>query len=716
MEVHRQLDEIVRDLGIQRGARPAANKPAKAEPAEHDAAVHKALLSGLLSRIGMWNAEQRVYVGARQTRFFIHPSSALAKKPPAWLMAFELVQTSQLFARTVAKIEPEWLDAVGGHLLKRSYGDPHWSEKSARASVREHATLFGLPVFRDRSVDFAALSPVRARLMFLEHALVRGEYKSRGAFQEKNRALMAEVARLRDKARRSDMLADDEALLAFFDARVPESVVNGKTFEAWCEPAERTDPSLLLLSITDVLAKDEALSPSDYPDRLILHGVEVPLAYRFEPGADDDGVTLSVPLALLPQLEPGELDWTIPAWHTEKLAALLDTLPKALRRELGPARELAERIAPSLAPFSGPLLPSLAKRVSEVARVKVAADAFRADAVVPYLRLSLRVIGERGAVLGQSKEVAPLIEQQRPRAREVIQSTKAASSFERSGLTRWEFGDLPPFMNRQVLGAEVRLYPALIDRGKAVDLSLLDAAEPAAAATRLGIRRLLALATHKSLAALAKRAPAPFARRVGLPPSRADVDAFRESVLLRSVEEAFGITADAPAPRSKAEFDALLARGTAQLEPAFLRITRTIAAVSAELDKTLRALDSAAKQPSGAAAVRDLRAQLEQLFPSELLLNVELARLDQYPRYLRAMQTRLARAINDPRKDAEKLAPFAPLWSQFLVKRASASDRQRATELRWLFEELRVAIFAPELKPALPVSAASLAAATAELD
>ncbi|HVR21262.1 MAG TPA: ATP-dependent RNA helicase HrpA, partial [Polyangiaceae bacterium] len=322
-EVHRQLQDVVRELRLVPPPDRAKRSQQRADPKAADETVHLALLSGLLSRVGQWMPEHRVYFGARQTRFALHPSSGLAKKPPAWVMAFELVETSQLFARTAAKVDPLWLDRVGGHLLKRSYSEPHWSEKSARASVREHATLFGLPVLRDRSVDYATIAPGRARLMFLEHALVRGEYRSRGAFQEQNRLLLAEVARLRDKARKSDMLADDEALLSFFDSRVPADVVNGKTFEAWRGVAEARDPKLLVFGFADVLGSDGTLSPELYPDSIQLLGVELAVSYRFEPGTEDDGVSLDVPLALLPQLESGELDGIIPAWREQKVAALL---------------------------------------------------------------------------------------------------------------------------------------------------------------------------------------------------------------------------------------------------------------------------------------------------------------------------------------------------------------------------------------------------------
>jgi ATP-dependent helicase HrpA len=286
-------------------------------------------------------------------------------------MAFELVQTSQLFARTAAKIEPEWLEQAGEHLLKRSYSDPHWTESSARTSIKEHATLFGLPVLQGRSVDYAKVDPSGARRLFIEHALVRGEYKTRGAFQKHNLGLLAEVERLRDKARQSSMLADDETLFAFFDRHIPEGVVNGKLFEEFRQAAEARNPTLLCLALEDVLALDAALVPADYPDSIRVHGVEVPLSYRFDPAADNDGITLALPLALLPQLEAGELDWTIPAWHEQKLAALLQGLPRALRSELGVNAELCREVARRLRPFEGALLPALARALFELRGVRV---------------------------------------------------------------------------------------------------------------------------------------------------------------------------------------------------------------------------------------------------------------------------------------------------------------------------------------------------------
>ena len=723
-EIHRQLAEVVRELRL---GEPSGDRGGKSErpprgkgdaiSVEPGEAFHVALLTGLLSRIGQWNPEHRVYLGARQTRFSLHPSSALARKPPAWIMAFELVETTQLFARTAAKIEPEWLEQAGHHLLKRSYSDPHWSEKSGRASIKEHATLFGLPVRRDHSVDYATVAPVEARLMFLDHALVRGEYKTRGAFHERNRALLAEVSKLRDKARRSDMLADEDALLAFFDRRIPDTVVNGKTFETWRDEAEKTAPKLLELTMADVLAGEDDLSPDAYPDAITLHGVSIPVAYRFDPAADDDGITLTVPLALLPQLDPGELDWMIPGAHAQKIAALLYELPRAIRRDLGDIPKLSREIAPRLTPFQGPMIPQLVPVVRELGGVELTDEDFKTYAVPAYLRLTCRVLGEDGKLVAQSRDIESLFEQYGARARAVWKSTAAAAapSWEKKGLTTWDFGELPRFVTRKVSGAELRSYPALVDRGAAVDLALFETATAADASTRLGVRRLFALSARKLVSAVTTRLPPALPRPRGGMISRADHEHFRAQVLIRILDEATGIGADAELPRDQHAFDDLVVAATPRLPPAFEAFTDAIKATATELETTLRALDAASKQPSGKSAITDIRAQLDVLFSHDLITWVPLAQLRHFPRYLKAIRARMTRAVADPRKDADKQATFSPALGTYLAKRDTAKDRQSVDELRWAFEELRVSVFAPELKTAVPVSVVRVAAAVAGL-
>jgi len=713
-EVHRQLVDIVRDLkqAERRSGGLAPTEPiARSERGERspvklssksggEDAIHRALLTGLLSKIGIWSPEKRIYVGAKATQFMIHPSSALAKKPPAWIMAFELVETSQLFARTAAKIDPEWLIDAAPHLVKRSYSEPHWSERSSRASVKETVTLFGLTVAKDRSVDYALISPTKARLMFLEHALVRGEYKTRGAFQQKNHALIESLSLLRDKARRSDMMADESALVAFFDQRVGADVVNGKTFEAWREIAEERDPGILLLSLEDLTTGERPLRAADYPDSMTLHGTKIPVTYRFDPSAEDDGVTFTLPLLLLPQLDPGELHWMIPGWHEQKIEAVIDELPKATRRALGSIPDLAAKLAKKLAPFEGRLVRALA------CETDVPEASFQPDAVPPYLRLYLVIVDEHGDRVAEGRDVDTLLARYGAKARAVLKTTAPPSAWEKKGLTTWDFGALPPFVTRKVGAVEVRGYPALVDRVTAVDLTLLESSAAAEASSRAGVRRLLMLGARQAVSAITPRLPTPFLGAAKA--SKDEVRAFHALLLARIVDEAFAL---GELPRDERAFEALLSAGTPRIHATFLAFEGAMKPVAAELDRTLKALSVAGQQPSGKAAIVDIRAQIEQLFPPDLLATLPLARLAHYPRYLRAAQARLNRATTDPRKDIDKAAPFSPLWSAFLARRSSMKDAAAAEELRWLFEELRVAIFAPELKTPVPVSLQKVAAA-----
>jgi ATP-dependent helicase HrpA len=727
-DVYRQLEEVMREFSTvknRRGAQPAvvakptksSAKQAKEEDVELalDAPLHRALLTGLLSKIGQWHPQNRVYMGTRETRFSIHPSSALSKKAPQWVMAFELVETTQLFARTVARIEPEWLLEVGSHLVKKSYSDAHWSEKNARALVRESATLFGMQIFKDRNVDYANVSPAQARLMFLDHALVRGEFTTRATFHEKNRKVLEQVSRLRDKARRSDMVISDDALLDFFDRRVSLDVVNGKTFETWRAMAEARDPNVLVLSVEDVLVGEADLVPSEYPDTVSLHGVALPLTYCFDPAAEEDGVTVTVPLVLLPQIGVGELDWIIPAWHREKIAAVLGRVPKALKKNLGLVSELAEVVASELVPFDGPMLPALASVVHRLTGVHLPLESLQTDMMLPYLRLTLRIVDENGKVIAQSRDINDLLGRYSSRARAAWQTATPAPSWERKSLTTWDFGELPPFVTRRVGGIEVRSYPSLIDRQTSVDLTLLESSSASESANRKGMRRLIALCAREVLFVASQRIPGAFPKLDGSPLSRSDHETFRSLVLMRIVEDAFIPGRGSVLPTNKSTFESLIREGTPRVDATSRRYADAIKATTTELEKFLQALRIASRHPSGSAAMKELRTQLEGLFSPTLMETVSLARLIHFPRYLRAAQVRLGRAVEDPMKDAGKFAPFKPVWESFLTKCGTTPDQDAAVELRWLFEELRVAIFAPELTTPVSVSLPKIAAAVSAL-
>ena len=729
-EVHKQLEEAARELRLNQ---PPPGQSSAARPSGSSPDFHRALATGLLSRIGEWNPEKRHYVGARQTRFQLHPSSALAKKPPAWVMAFELVDTSQLFARLVARVDPEWLLEAGDHVVKRSYTDPHWSERAGRASVRETATLFGLTLARDRQVDYGRINPAGARQMFIEHALIRGEYTSRGAFAHHNRGVFEAAALLRARARRSDLLADESSVYSFFDARLPAEVINGKVFEDWREVAERRDPRLLYLSLDDLFCRSPSglesgkseFDPADYPDAIALHGVLVPVTYHFDPEvrgrADDedaDGITLEIPLALVPQLDPGELDWTIAGWLPDKVEALLHELPKALRRDLGPVAELTRRVLAELPPpFTGALFPALSRAVRAVTGVEVPVAAWRPEAIPPYLNTLCALSGEggNGHVVAKSRRVAELLRRHGAQARAVWQASAAAPAWTRKGLVTWDFGELPSFVVRQVGAAEVRSFPAVVDRGTSVDLELLASATAADAASRLGIRRLVLLAARAEVSAISAKLPQALTRTEGALARKAEDEAFRRVLLNRLVDVAYRLDPERELPRDRAAFDHRLAEGAPRLRAAYASFSQAIDAVRPELAKTLEVLRAAGRHLGAKAALADVNAQLDHLLPPDLMAVALPADLQHFPRYLKAIATRLDRAIANPRKDAEKLAPLLPVWSAFLAKRGTAADPGEAFELHLNFEEFRVATFAPELRPATHVSLSGLQTAVAAL-
>jgi ATP-dependent helicase HrpA len=696
-DVHQQLSRLARELG-----HAPKGGPASAE------AVHRAILPGLLSRVGMWSQEKRSYAGARQTRFALHPSSGLAKKPPAWVVAAELVETSQLFARTAAAIDPAWLEAAAGPLVRRSYADPHWEARPAEVMAREHVTLFGLPIVRDRKVRFGPIDPRASRRLFILHALVRGEYEPREepAFLRHNRALFEEVRRLRDRARQSDMLADDDAVAVFFEARVPDHVHGGKTFEAWRREAEAEDPRVLFLSLADVLLDDARdLTPERFPDALTLAGATLPLAYRFEPGEDDDGATLTVPLALLPALEVGVLDWTLPGWQRDKLALLLHGLPKAHRKGLGSIPELAATLAELLPPFRGAMLPALCRAIEELTGARIPESAFDLVDLPPHLTLHVRVV-DGGRVVGEGRELGALKERFGARAREAWSAARRPA-LERQGLTGWTFDALPAEVPMDVGGARVLAYPALVDRETSVALVAMDSRAAADEATRGGLRRLFLLGAGTSVARLERELPGALAALGSSPGAR-------RALAERAVDEAFALDDPASYPRTRAAFQERLDAGRGRLAATAVELGRLALPVAAELDAARAALRALAGKPGAPrAALDDVRDQLACLAPEGFLGTTTRRRLAELPRYLKAIRVRLERLPNGPQKDLSKAEQVLPFWQAYKAGRAALLARgvplEQLEAFRWLVEEQRVSVFAPELRAAVPVSAQRLA-------
>ncbi|MFO0759393.1 MAG: ATP-dependent RNA helicase HrpA [Byssovorax sp.] len=702
-DIHQQLSRIVREMGFSPNDKHASGE-----------AVHRALLPGLLSRIGMWRQEQKAYLGARQTRFQLHPSSGLAKKPPAWIVAAELVETSQVFARTAARIEPTWLESAGAALCKKSYGDPHWEQKPAEVKASEHVTLYGLPIVRDRKVHYGPIDPRACRRLFILHALVRGEYTTRAPFQEHNQALFDEVKRLRDRARKSDMLADDHAVALFFEQRIPDDVYSGKTFEAWRKKAEADSPRLLMLSLPDILLDEAAdLSLARFPEELSLHGARLPLSYRFDPGEDDDGITVTLPLLLLPQCDPGVLEWTIPGWMREKLDWLLQGLPKNLRKGLGSQRDLLDTIVHDLRPFEGPLLPQIARLLDDLTGVRVPASAFDLDALPPYLRFFFRVIDADGKSLAEGRDLAALQERLAPRARDAWARVPKAKH-EKTGLVSFAIDALPERVSIEAGGQALFAYPALVDEEGGVAVRLLPSRATADEATRGGLRRLFLLALGTTAARLEEQV----AGSLGMSALGDFVSpggkGLRRAIAQRALDEAFLLADPREFPRDKAAFAARSEKGKRALAALLPQIARLAQQIGDELGKVqalLRTLDGKPGAPR--ATLDEVRAQLRDLLTPGLLQHETLDRLGQLPRYLRAAAIRLERLPNGPQKDQAKAEQVQPFVRDYRTNRAGLLLRgvpeSELEAFRWAIEELRISLFAPELKTAIPISTQRLA-------
>ena len=689
-DIYAQLVRVMRELDFAPNEQPASGEQ-----------IHRALLPGLLSKIGMWNVETRVYVGARQTRFQIHPSSGLARKPPQWVMAAELVETSQLFARSVAKIDPTWIESAAGSLCKRSHGDPHWEMKAGQVVAKEQVTLYGLPIVKDRKVSYAPFDQDLCRELFITHALVRHDYTTKAPFMEHNRRLLEEVQHLRDKARRSDMLVDELALWNFFDQRIPDSVFSGKTFEGWRREAEARDPSILELSRADILL-DEAheLSPARYPDQITVRGATMRLTYRFDPGEDDDGITATVPLALLPQLDPDVLAWTIPGWHEDKLRALLDSLPKPLRKALAPLDDLARELAVTLRPFESAMLPALERAIYERTGQRVPRDAWDLRALPAYLALWFRVVDDNDRTIAQGRELEDLQRTLGHRAKE-LWARAPREQHERTGLRAWDFDVLPATVTLTVGGRSMLAYPALVETEMAVDIRLLESATAAATATRDGLRRLFLLQMSTTLAKHEAQLPAGFGKEM------------KRQIVLRALDEAFDLIDPEAFPRSKAAFAERLVAGRGRLPDVLGNLVRAVIELSGELDKVRAQLKPLAGRPGPTrAAIEDIQSQLRRLVPPDLVRVTPFGRLAHISRYLKAILVRLQRLSHDPQKDQQKAAQVTPFWTSYEKKRdelhAKGHIVAEIEEIGWLLEEFRVQTFAPELKTAVPVSAQRL--------
>ena len=699
-ETHQQLDRLVRDMGLHPG------------PATADAdAIHRAVLAGLLDQVA--RREQKLdYRGARDRPLRLFPGSVLAARPPPWIVAAELVETRRLFARTVAPVRPRWIEQLAGDLARREQFEPHWSRRRGQVIAYERVTFHGLLLVARRRVDFGPIDPPSARAIFIRAALLDGALDTRGRFLRHNRALVAAIEALEARTRRRDLLVDEESRVRFYDARLPATVYDRGTFEAWRRRAERDRPRLLFMERAELLRTPVApLLATAYPDRLACGRLRLPLSYRFAPDAPDDGVSVRVPLAALEQLDADRLDWLVPGLLEEKVTALLRALPKSLRRACVPVPETAAACLEELRPEAGPLPDQLALALRRRRGIEVDPRAWDGAALATHLHLHLRVVDADGAEIAHGDDLAALQQQLGPRARASRAALRPDGLEPGRVMTTWDGPALPLRTTLDQGGIALDVWPALVPRGDGVAVELLGDAASARAAHRLGLRRLFLLQLGRAGRDLWRQLPD--RDRLALQFVTVGDGAALQRDLLAACVDRLCVSDDV---RDAERF-------TARLDAARPRLQACATALAARVDAILAAYRAVAvplaeRAARGASpAVSELREQLAGLVYPGFIAATPEPWLGHLPRYLEAARRRLARLAAEPQRErlrAAELAPWLEKWRR--LRAGGAADGPEAVTYRWLIEEYRVSLFAQELGTAVPVSAPRLARQWARLE
>ncbi len=707
-DVHQQLASELAEAGWHWNPK----LPERIDDARY-ASIHRALLAGLLSNVGCKADDGDHYLGTLGLRFHLHPGSGLAKKGARWVLAAELVETSRLYARCAAKVDPAWIEAVAGERVTRDHFDPKWDAKRGEVVASERVQLDGLTLVPRRSVSFGAIAPKLAREVFIAQALVPGDLTTRGAFLAHNQALRAEVAELEHKARRQDVLVDDDAIAAFYAKRIPDDISTLAAFERWREAAERTNPRALFLTREALMRHAaEQVTEAQFPESFALAGTELPLKYRFAPGHPLDGLTLTVPLALLNQIDEARMSWLVPGMVREKVTWYVKALPKALRNRLIPLPEVVTGFLEAEAPGSHALPDAIRAWLGTRLGTAPAPDVWDAQPLPAHLAVNLCVVDAAGRELASGRDVAKL----RAQLGEAAQLSFAADGgFERRGLKRWEFGDLPETLTIVRGGARRTGYPALIDETDSVALALLDTPEAAAASTRKGVIRLIRIALKHALAQREKDSSA-VARAALALRNTVPADALHQDVLAAVYDRAF--VGDDPLPRSERSFEEQVKRGRTRL-PAVAegaaRLLGDIAAAHLAVSQRLARLNAGLGRLAA-----EVRAQRDALVHPGFFSATPWPQLAHLPRYLEALDRRLAKFAERPERDAKHALQVAELWQHYYDRRdrnrRAGRDEPALEALRWMIEELRVSLFAQELKTPYPVSYKRIQKAWLELD
>ena len=722
-DVLRQLRQLAKPLGLTVG-----------EPGVNPDGIHRSLLAGLLSHIGLKDAAKKDYVGARQARFLIFPGSALAKKQPNAVMSAELVETSRLFARMNAAIDPAWAEPIAGDLVKRSYSEPHWEKKQGAAVAWERVTLFGVPIVARRRAQFSRIDPAYARELFLRHALVEGEWPNDTGrdrdfdFDRANRRLRAELAELEERTRRRDILSDDETVFEFYHRRIPQTIASVRDFQGWWRKTRAETPDLLTMTADALVADDTAtVDENAFPATWRQGDQRLTLSYRFEPGAEDDGVSVRVPLPLLAGLSPHGFDWQVPGLRGELVTGLLRSLPKSIRRNFVPAAEWADRLTAALPPAvpergsvpepvewtfrtapSEPFTTTLATLMKRLTGVAVTDDDFDLDRVPAHLRMTFDVVGDRGRPVARGKDLADLQRRLATRVRESVARASANTphAIERAGLTTWDFGELPRFVDTRHGDSVIRAYPTLVDEGSSVAIRLMSTPADQARELPAGVRRLLLLAVPSPVAYVQQHLTS--AEKLTLTQSPyQNTQALFDDCLVAVVDSVLRRVKPDGQLFMKAEFDTVRDRVSGVVMDSMFetvaQVTRILAAARVS-EKALKGATSMALLP----ALTDAREQLAGLVHAGFVSRTGLEQLRNLPRYLAGITARIEKLHDNPGRDRARMNEVATATTRYRDAGGTIPLAAHAPEnlvrVRWMLEELRISLFAQSLGTAQSVS------------
>ena len=718
------------------------------QPASYEQ-LHKSMLAGLLGNIGCKLDDEDVYLGARGIKFHRHPGAHLKKKPGRWIVVAELVETTRLFGRGIAAIEPQWLEDVGAHLVKKQLLDPHWEKKSAEVVAFERATLYGLTIYNGRRKAYGTVDPVGARDIFIRQALVDGQWDTALPFLAANQKMVAKVEELEHKSRRQDVLVDDELIAAFYDAQIPSEVFNGRLLEQWWREQSRTHPKCLFLTREELMRHEAAgITTQAFPKQIRLGGVDCAASYLHQPGDARDGVTISVPLFVLNQVSEERCEWLVPGMLKEKIQALLKSLPQKPRSRFVPLPESAVRLAEALsAPEvfgSGSLTEVLLKRVRDETSLDVKRADFKLDMLSPHLFMNLRVVDEHGRQLGEGRNLGALKAELGSQARGAFQalaqlkvvagaastaaspatpqprtpqglhtsSPGAVARHATSGAhTAWTFGELPELMEITQGSQTLIGFPAIVDAGEAVRIEVFDEPDVAAAKHRAGLRRLFALQIKDVLKYLEKNIPDLQKMAVAFMPL-GTAEELRAQIIDVALDRAF---LQDPLPTDEFAFKKRVEEGRGRLTLIANEVARLAGVILVEYAAAARKIKDS---KNAAEASADCAQQLQRLMPKAFIAATPWAQLQHFGRYLKAITLRLDKVRADAARDSQRLAELRPQEQRYwrLVAERKGVQDARMLEFRWLLEELRVSFFAQELRTPQPVSIKRLEKAWGQLN